>query len=159
MSCEVRRCVCKKQIYPFCLFFWSKNECIIHNNASSSEKKHPLLSSHQNIPTYLFWTVLLINGAWSAYFSPEATIWNKKCLDGFVSYKHIACGLLTLPVDYYDVFISHLDSQFDDTHSLQKIHWWVSDVMLHFPKSVQMNKQTHVYLYIYIWVKCEGLNL
>ncbi len=33
-------------------------------------------------------------------------------------------------VDYCDVFISCLDSHSDGTHSLQWIHWWVSDVML-----------------------------
>ncbi len=53
------------------------------------------------------------------------------------------CGLL---VDYCDVFISCLDSQSDGTHSLQRIHWWTSDVMLHFSKSVLMKKQTHLLL-------------
>ncbi len=42
------------------------------------------------------------------------------------------CGLL---VDYCDVFISCLDSHSDGTHSLQRIHCWASDVMLHFSKS------------------------
>ncbi len=42
------------------------------------------------------------------------------------------CGLL---VDYCDVFISCLDSHSDGTHSLQSIHCWDSDVMLHFSKS------------------------
>ncbi len=32
-----------------------------------------------------------------------------------------SCRLL---VDYYDVFISCLDSHSDGTHSLQRIHWW-----------------------------------
>ncbi len=53
------------------------------------------------------------------------------------------CGLL---VDYCDVFISCLDSHSDGTHSLQRIHWWTSDVMLHFSKSVLMKKQTHLQL-------------
>ncbi len=35
-------------------------------------------------------------------------------------------------VDYCDVFISCLDS--DGTHSLQSIHWWDTDAMLHFSK-------------------------
>ncbi len=51
-------------------------------------------------------------------------------------------------VDYCDVFISCLDSHSDGTHSLQSIHWWVSDVMLQFSKSVPTNKQT-------FWVKCS----
>ncbi len=33
------------------------------------------------------------------------------------------------------VFISCLDSHSDGTHSLQSIHWWASDVMLHFSRS------------------------
>ncbi len=41
------------------------------------------------------------------------------------------CGVL---VDFCDVFISCLDSHSDGTHSLQSIHWWTSDGMLHFSK-------------------------
>ncbi len=77
-----------------------------------------------------------------------------KCLnDVFVSYKHTAfsftrltdglecdCGLLWC-------FISCLDSHSDGTHSLQRIHWWSSDGMLNFSKSVSMKNQTHL-LYI-----------
>ncbi len=36
---------------------------------------------------------------------------------------------------YCDVFISCLDSHSDGTHSLQSIHCWTSDKMLHFSKS------------------------
>ncbi len=49
-------------------------------------------------------------------------------------------------MDYCDLFISCLDSHSDGTHSLLRIHWRTSDVMLHFSKSVQMKKQTHLYL-------------
>ncbi len=38
-------------------------------------------------------------------------------------------------VDYCNVFISCLDSHSDGTHSLQRIHWRASDVMLNFSKS------------------------
>ncbi len=44
------------------------------------------------------------------------------------------------------VFISRLDSHSDGTHSLQRMHWWASDVMLNFSKSVLMKKQTHLHL-------------
>jgi len=63
------------------------------------------------------------------------------------------CRLL---VDYCGVFISCLDSHFDGTHSLQRIHWWTSDVMLHFSKSVQMKKQTWKawgWALFHFWVK------
>ncbi len=44
-------------------------------------------------------------------------------------------------VDYCDVFIRCLDSHSDGTHSLQRIRWWASDVMLNFSKSVLMKKK------------------
>ncbi len=59
-----------------------------------------------------------------------------------VNWWTVMWGLL---MDYCDVFIC-LDSHSDGTHSLQRIHWWVSDVMLHFSKSVLMKKQTHLHL-------------
>ncbi len=54
-----------------------------------------------------------------------------------------SCGLL---VGYCDVFISCLDSHFDGTHSLLRIHWCACDVTLNFSKSVPMIKQTHLHL-------------
>ncbi len=45
------------------------------------------------------------------------------------------CGLLWC-------FYSYSDS----THSLQMIHWWASDVMLNFSKSVPIKKWTHLQL-------------
>ncbi len=44
------------------------------------------------------------------------------------------------------VFISCLDSHSDGTHSLKRIHWWASDVMLKFSKSVPIEKETHLHL-------------
>ncbi len=38
-------------------------------------------------------------------------------------------------VDYCDVFISCLDSHSDGTHSLQSIHCWANNAILHFSKS------------------------
>ncbi len=69
-----------------------------------------------------------------------------KCLDDlfltntqFFSSQYINwwlewCGIL---VDYCDVFISCLVSHSDGTHSLQRIHWWVTDAMLHFSKPAE----------------------
>ncbi len=45
------------------------------------------------------------------------------------------------------VFISCLDSHSDGTYSLQRIHWWASDVMLNFSKSVLM-KTVHLGWYV-----------
>ncbi len=44
-------------------------------------------------------------------------------------------------VDYYDVFISCLNSDSDGTHSLQSIHWRASDVILNFFKSAAIGKK------------------
>ncbi len=47
-------------------------------------------------------------------------------------HKMLIDGLETcwLLVDYYDVFISFLDSHSEGTYSLQRIHWWARHVML-----------------------------
>ncbi len=49
-------------------------------------------------------------------------------------------------VDYSWIIVMFLsaDAHSDGTHSLQRIHWWARDVMLHFSKSVLMKKQPHL---------------
>ncbi len=54
-------------------------------------------------------------------------------------------------MDYCDVFISCLDTRSDGTHSLQRIHWWASDVMLNYSKSVLMKKETELHFHEYIF--------
>ncbi len=49
-------------------------------------------------------------------------------------------------LDYFDVFMSSLDSHFDGTHSLQRIHYWASDVMLNVSKYISMEKQNVLHL-------------
>ncbi len=93
---------------------------------------------------------------WTIYFSWNQWFENVSMMDLFLLLKTRSfcllktlitalewCGLL---VDYCDVFISCLDSHSDGTHSLQRIHWWASDVMLNYSKSVLMKKQTHLHL-------------
>ncbi len=53
------------------------------------------------------------------------------------------CGLL---LEFCDVFNSCLNSGSHGTHSVQRIHWCASDIMLHFYKSVLMKKQAHLHL-------------
>ncbi len=55
-----------------------------------------------------------------------------------------SCGLL---LDCCGVFITYLDSR-----SLQRIHWWASDIMLNFSKSVSMKKQTNLHI---VWPEGE----
>ncbi len=80
----------------------------------------------------IFWPEAMVS-SFSRCFLPHKTL-----TDGLEW-----CGLL---VDYCNVFISCLDSHSDGTHSLQSIHWWASDVMLNFSKSVPMNKQIPLHL-------------
>ncbi len=49
----------------------------------------------------------------------------------------VTCGLLWC-------FYQLLDSHSDGTHSLQRIHWWASHVMLHFSKSWWRNKLIYI---------------
>ncbi len=90
------------------------------------------------------------NGLWT-HTSASSDCLNLKCLDGFVFYKQPAF-LYTRhnmmdwsDVDYLFIivfYISCLDSHSDGTHSLQRIHWWASNGMLHFSKSVLMKKHS-----------------
>ncbi len=54
-----------------------------------------------------------------------------------------SCRLLE---DYCDVFIGCLDFHSDGTHSLLRIHWWASDVMLNFSKCISIKKQTQLHI-------------
>ncbi len=75
---------------------------------------------------------------WICFLQICSFLLQKTLIDGLE-----LCRLL---VDYCDVFISCLNSHSDGTHSLQKIHWWASDVMVYFSKSVPMKKQSHLHL-------------
>ncbi len=62
------------------------------------------------------------------------------------------------------VFLSAVWTHSDGTHSLQRIHWWASDVMLNLSKTVLMKKQTHqrlrwpeckyIFRKVWFWVNC-----
>ncbi len=67
----------------------------------------------------------------------------------FLCHKTVSDGLESCEwfVDYWDVFfINCLDSHSNGTHSPQMIHWWESDAMLNFYKSVLLKKQAHLNL-------------
>ncbi len=94
-------------------------------------------------------------GLWTGIFIRSDSL-KLKCLnDGFVSEAQASCftrfqsidwSCMVQLVDYCDVFISCLESHSDGTHSLQRIDWWASVVMLNFSKCVLVNKQTHLHL-------------
>ncbi len=61
-------------------------------------------------------------------------------------------------MDYCDVFISCLDSHSDGTHSLQRIHWWASDAVLHFSKSDEETNPSTSWM-AWGWIKIFSANL
>ncbi len=83
---------------------------------------------------------------WICFLQTHRFVLHKMLTDGLEW-----CGLL---VDYCGVFISCLDYQSDGTHSLQRIHWWASDVMLNFSQSVAMKKKNDLHLG---WPECEDI--
>ncbi len=68
-------------------------------------------------------------------------LWFKHCDDGFV-YKQAVepCGSLS---SLWCFFIAVLDWRHPFTAG---IHWWASDAMLNFSKSVLIKKQNYIYL-------------
>ncbi len=73
--------------------------------------------------------------SWKQQFDVKMSSWWICFLQtcSFSLHNTLLDGLLL--VYYCDVIIRCLDSNSDGTHSLQSIHWWASDVMLHFSKS------------------------
>ncbi len=63
--------------------------------------------------------------SWWIYFLQTCSFSHPKRLIGGLE----LCGFL---VDYCYIFISCLGSHSDGTHSLQRIQWWASNVMLNF---------------------------
>ncbi len=61
-------------------------------------------------------------------------------------------GLLA---DYFHVFTSCLDSHSDGTHSLQRIHWWASDVMLNLVSWMHWGWENLTQLF-YNFTNCGG---
>ncbi len=82
----------------------------------------------------------------------------------------VAWILVELLVDYYDVFISCLNSHSDGTHSLQSIHWWCNatflqiwwrNIHLGWLKNILNVSENALWVYLEIWrsrVKCLYLS-
>ncbi len=117
-------------------------EFIIYDDASSSEES--VVLSHQNPLTVLDCFSLLSALDLCIFLSwfrlDDLSTEESNIVHGghFWSKKNVLTREYL--VDYCDVFISCLDFHSDGTHSLQRIHWWESDVMLTFSKSVLMEK-------------------
>ncbi len=69
--------------------------------------------------------------------------------EDFVSYKY--APITTQDINWRtgftcstcNVLIGYFDSHTDGTHSLQRINWWASDVMLHSSKSTPIKNPSH----------------
>ncbi len=87
-------------------------------------------------------------GLWTGILAIINGLKLKHLTDGLVSYKQAVfhftrCQLLF--VDYCDDFIICLISYSDGTHSLQRIQWWMSDVVLNFSNRFQWkNKRIYI---------------
>ncbi len=53
----------------------------------------------------------------------------------------------------WSLFLSTVWTHSDSTHSLQRIHWWTSNVMLNIYKSVQMKNHKHKYFHISLYLE------
>ncbi len=125
---------------------------------------------HQHIYLELFWTVFAYKQCLiCAYFSPdsdrvtfslERAILNILMMDLFLANMQL---LILQDVNWWtglvwitcDVFISCVDSHSDGTHSLQRIHWWASDVILDFNKTVPMKKNSSTSWMPWGWVNSQ----
>ncbi len=63
-------------------------------------------------------------GAVMDLFLTDMQLFTSQDINWWTGVMRVTCGLLSC-------FIRCLDSHSDGTHSLQSIHWWTSDVMLH----------------------------
>ncbi len=136
----------------------------VKKSSSVKQERHVHITSEDspNDSEQICWWILIWedNGEWTFSLKEALLLWiyivasrnglKLKCLnDSFVSYKHsfplhkmLIDGLESygLLVEYCDAFISCLYSHSDGTHSPNRIHWWASDIMLHFSKSVPKKK-------------------
>ncbi len=136
-----------------------KYESSIHNIAFSSETNTVVLSEsgekcapfkRQNITALKkyfrgFWCE---RTTWDGQYHRRKHYYGLWYFDQRICFLHTQLFTLkdinrwTGVVWIIDVFISCLDYHSGGTHSLQSIHWWASDLMLHFSKSVPLKKQT-----------------
>ncbi len=117
----------------FC--FWLNYESSIHNIPFSSEKGISSGEKYSMHRPNMFTNPKHLMDS----FVTNTQLFTSQDVNRWMWDVWITCG-------FCDVFISCLDSHSDGTHSLQRIHWWASDVMLHFSKSVQMKKKNLIYI-------------
>ncbi len=94
------------------------------------------------------------SGFWNYILARSDSLKLKHLIDEFITKMQLLASqdLNWSHVDYLwfivMFFISCLDSYSDGTHSLQRIHWWASDVMLHF---FQSDEETNSSTYWMSW--------
>ncbi len=131
----------------------------------------PLTSKSTKIKVYsCFGLFSLVSSDWSVYISlqihqttfslEKAILWIKDCsilekvlklMDWFLSNMLL---FASQDVNWWmgvvritrSPLILITTAHSDGTHSLQRIHWWASVVVLNFSKPILMKKQTHLHL-------------
>ncbi len=65
----------------------------------------------------------------------------------------------SLHVNYRNVFTRCLDSHYDGTQSLKRIHWWASDAVQHFSKLNRWVELENRIYFIHEWIIQAVVNL
>ncbi len=134
--------LCLEETNPSLRRFKFKNICFCPKYESIIQLSSHIII-HQHISLARSNSLKINISRFWIYFLKTSSFSLKTLIDGLE-----LCGLL----------IVMLSS--DGTHSLQRIHWWVSDVMLHCSKSVHLKKQTHLHfgwpagecMFISVWI-------
>ncbi len=124
-TCETKSCVLPVSIiflFPMKMFYESE-EKFAHKTLFTSKNKCSLSRSDS----------LKIKSLNDVFSLKLASFLFMTLIDGLKS-----CGLLWC--------LSVVWTHSDGTHSLQRMHRWAGDVILHFSKSLLMKKQTPLYL-------------
>ncbi len=139
------------------MLYFGSNKCML-----GEQKKNITNLIIQN-----FWLVVYVRGFWETkrwtFSLEEVLLWimesyfdqkqwfevkNILMMDLFLTNTELFTSqVIKWCVDYCGVFISCLDSHSDGTHSLQRIHCWATDAMLHFSKSDEEKNLSQI-----VWV-------
>ncbi len=169
----------------FCIFLfnlkeWFSQKWLLFSPLQAIQDVDEFVSSSEQIWRNLALHHLLTNGSSAVNgchqnerqtADKNITVIHKTTVHQLMSCELTSCMFVrnsVLLVNNCDVLISSLDSHSDGTHSLQMIHWWASDIMLHFSKSdEETNSSTSwmawgwvhfqpilvFWVFLYCWVK------
>ncbi len=112
---------------------WKQSKTVLNNYVVDFDVRGKTENGvfHWRKHYYVFWTNILARSVGLKSKPLDWFVSSKKAIFFFSLYKSLI-HVLEITCELLWCFISCLDSHSDGTHSLQKIHWWASDVMLNF---------------------------